>query len=65
MSNYSMAIVWSRKLRKQLPPSGRRSEPVAHTVRLENLSGIKLWSLEERNLYSARVRLRRGHATAR
>ncbi len=36
------------------------SEPVAHTIHLEHLSGIKLWSLEERNLYSARVRLLAG-----
>ena len=43
-----------------LPPSGAVGEPVAHTLHIENLSGIKLWSMEDRNLYSARVRLRRG-----
>ena len=44
----------------QLPASGAASEPVAHTAHLEGLSGIKLWDLEKRNLYSARVRLLRG-----
>jgi beta-galactosidase len=48
------------KASQQLPPSGPASEPVAHLVHLEGLSDIKLWNLEERNLYSARVRLRRG-----
>lgn len=43
-----------------LPPSGPTSEPVAHAVRFESLSGIKLWRMEDRSLYSARVRLRRG-----
>src|ERR1700685_2109422 len=40
--------------------AGAPSEPLPHTLRLDRLSGIKLWSLEERNLYSTRVRLRRG-----
>jgi len=44
----------------QLPASGPESEPVAHTAHLEGLNGIKLWDLEKRNLYSVRVRLRRG-----
>jgi beta-galactosidase len=48
------------KASQPLPASGATSEPVAHTVHLENLAGIKTWSLEERNLYSTRVRLRRG-----
>jgi beta-galactosidase len=48
------------KASQSLPASGAVSEPVAHTLHLEGLSGIKLWSMEERNLYSARVRLRRG-----
>jgi beta-galactosidase len=39
-------------------PAG--NEPVVHSVHLENLSGIKLWDLENRNLYTTRVRLRRG-----
>ncbi len=48
------------KASQQLPASGAESEPVAHTAHLEGLNGIKLWDLEKRNLYSARVRLRRG-----
>jgi beta-galactosidase len=48
------------KASQPLPPSGPTSEPVAHAVRFERLSEIKLWSMEDRNLYSARVRLRRG-----
>jgi beta-galactosidase len=43
-----------------LPSAGPASEPLAYTVHLEGLSGIRLWNLEERNLYSTRVRLRRG-----
>lgn len=48
------------KASQALPPSSSASEPVAHSVHFEGLSGIKLWRLEERNLYSVRVRLRRG-----
>jgi beta-galactosidase len=48
------------KASQSLPPSGPASEPVAHAVRLEGLSGIKLWSMADRNLYSVRVRVRRG-----
>jgi beta-galactosidase len=48
------------KASQPLAASGAATEPVAHTLHLEGLSGIKLWSMEERNLYSARVRLRRG-----
>jgi len=36
------------------------SEPVATTVRLGNLNGIKLWDLASPNLYTIRVRLLRG-----
>jgi beta-galactosidase len=43
-----------------VPASAAASEPAAYAVHLENLSGIKLWDLKERNLYSVRVRLRRG-----
>ena len=43
-----------------LPPSAPENDPVAHTAHLEGLNGIKVWDLEKRNLYSARVRLRRG-----
>jgi beta-galactosidase len=48
------------KASQPLPSSGAASEPVAHTLHLEGLSGIKLWSMEERNLYTTRVRLRHG-----
>jgi beta-galactosidase len=48
------------KASQPLPASGAASEPVAHVVHLEGLNGIKLWSMEDRKLYSARVRLRRG-----
>jgi beta-galactosidase len=36
------------------------SEPAAQSLHLEGLSGIGLWDFEKRNLYSVRVRLRRG-----
>ncbi len=45
---------------QKLAKPSAASEPVAHTIHLEHLSGIKLWSLGERNLYSVGVRLRRG-----
>jgi beta-galactosidase len=48
------------KASQSLPPSGPASEPVAQAVRLEGLGGIKLWTMADRNLYSVRVRLRRG-----
>jgi beta-galactosidase len=48
------------KASQPLPPSGPTTESVTHTVHFDGLSGIRLWSTEERNLYSARVRLRRG-----
>ncbi len=48
------------KASQPVPSSGPASEPVAHTVHLDGLSGIKLWDLKDRNLYSARVRLLRG-----
>jgi beta-galactosidase len=42
---------------QKLPPSGPTTEASVHTVNLENLSGIRLWDLEKRNLYLSRVRL--------
>ena len=36
------------------------TEAVAHTVHLDQLNDIKLWNLEQPNLYSVRVRLQRG-----
>src|SRR5215467_11437468 len=48
------------KATQKVPASGASAEPMAHTVHFDNLSGIKLWSFEERNLYSVRVRVLRG-----
>src|SRR5262249_22157411 len=48
------------KASQKLPPAEASAEPVSHTVRLENLSGIKLWDLVSPNLYSVHVRLLRG-----
>lgn len=42
-----------------VPASAAASEPAVHTVHLENLTGIKLWDLRQRNLYDVRVRLLR------
>ncbi len=48
------------KAAQPLPASGATSEPVAHSVRLDGLKGIRLWDLDARNLYTARARLLRG-----
>jgi beta-galactosidase len=49
---------------QKVPASaGATTEPVAHTVVLENLSGIKLWDLATPNLYSVYVRLVEGTQT--
>jgi beta-galactosidase len=49
---------------QKVPASaGATTEPVAHTVALENLSGIKLWDLATPNLYSVHVRLVKGTQT--
>ena len=48
------------KASQQVASSGSDNEPLPHTLRLEHLGAINLWSLENRNLYVARVRLRRG-----
>ena len=45
---------------QRVPASKEASGSTAHTVSLEHLNGIKLWSLEDRPLYVARVRLMRG-----
>ena len=45
---------------QKLPASEIVSEPMAHNVRLENLSGIKLWDLTTPNLYAVHVRVLRG-----
>ena len=44
----------------KVPASAATTEPVAHSVMLENLSGIKLWDLTTPNLYSVHVRLVKG-----
>jgi beta-galactosidase len=48
------------KASQQAPSAGNATEPVTHTVSFPSLTGIKVWSMEERNLYSVRVRLKRG-----
>jgi beta-galactosidase len=48
------------KSSQQVPASGAAAEPMAHSVHLDNLSGIKLWDLTNPNLYSVHVRLLRG-----
>ncbi len=48
------------KASQQAPSAGNSTEPAAHTVSFQSLTGIKVWSMEERNLYSVRVRLKRG-----
>jgi beta-galactosidase len=49
------------KASQSLPAAAAATEPMAHSVRLDGLKGIKLWDPEKRNLYTARVRLRRGN----
>ena len=48
------------KASQSLPASSPANEPVPHTLHLEGLNGIKLWDMENRNLYTARVRLHVG-----
>jgi beta-galactosidase len=49
------------KSSQRVPPSGPTTEPVAHTVHLENLGGVKLWDLTHPSLYAVHVRLMRGN----
>lgn len=49
------------KASQSLPAAAAAAEPMAHSVRLDGLKGINLWDPEKRNLYTARVRLRRGN----
>jgi beta-galactosidase len=51
--------VWAKASQK-VPAAAPAAEPVAHTVHFDSLTGVKLWSLEQRNMYSVRVRLLRG-----
>ena len=48
------------KARERVPESEATTEAVAHTIHFEKLSGIRLWELEQPNLYSVQVRLLRG-----
>ncbi len=47
------------KSSQRVPNLSPSAEPIAHSVVLENLSGINVWDLEHRNLYTVRVRLLR------
>jgi len=50
------------KNEQALPSSATTGpEPVKHTVHFEKLDDIKLWSLEQRNLYTVHVRLLRNN----
>ena len=55
--------VLTKGTQKVAASAGATTEPVAHTVVLENLSGIKLWDLATPNLYSVYVRLVKGTQT--
>jgi beta-galactosidase len=55
--------VLTKGMQKVPASAGATIEPVAHTVVLENLSGIKLWDLATPNLYSVYVRLVKGTQT--
>ena len=48
------------KASQAIPKSAVSAEPVVHTIHFPALSGIKVWDLRRRNLYSVRVRLLRG-----
>ena len=48
------------KASQAVPKSAVSTEPVVHTIHFPALSGIKVWDLKQRNLYSVRVRLLRG-----
>jgi beta-galactosidase len=41
----------------RVPSSPAAPKPIAHTLRFDSLPGIKLWDLQQRNLYAVRVRL--------
>jgi len=45
---------------QKVVPSAAAADPTTHSVHLSGLSGIKLWDLKDRNLYSVRVRLMNG-----
>ena len=52
------------KASQKIAPAAASAEAIGHTVHFDGLNGIKLWSFEQRNLYSVRVRLLRGNQVA-
>ena len=45
---------------QRVPPAQATTEPVVHTIHVDNLGSIKLWDLTRPNLYAVQVRLLRG-----
>ncbi|HEX3352195.1 MAG TPA: glycoside hydrolase family 2 TIM barrel-domain containing protein [Terriglobales bacterium] len=45
---------------QRIPPSAAGTDPVTHTVHLDNLGSIKLWDLATPSLYTVHVRLLSG-----
>ncbi len=45
--------------RQHVPAKGASPDPVAHTIRFETLGAIRLWQLEQPELYTVHVRLLR------
>jgi beta-galactosidase len=45
---------------QRILPAAASTEPIAHTIHIDHVSDIKLWNLEQPNLYSMHVRLLRG-----
>ncbi len=45
---------------QKLSAAQAAAEPMVHTVHLDNLGAIKLWDLQNRNLYTVHVRLLKG-----
>ena len=45
---------------QRVPPAQATTEPVVHTIHVDNLGSIKLWDLTRPNLYTVQVRLLRG-----
>jgi beta-galactosidase len=48
------------KSMQRVPPAQATTEPVVHTVHVDNLGSIKLWDLAHPHLYTVQVRLLRG-----
>ena len=45
---------------QKLPAAQSAADPMVHAVHLDNLGAVKLWDLQNRNLYTVHVRLLRG-----